>query len=281
VDEECTSVAEEEDASEPSEGSPLDVFCVLERPLAAGAPLPVDEARVLFRRVLAALRLCGAGGTGLGPLAWAQAGGGAWHPVALGASPRVRRQPWELRASDESELRELLEVLSKSRHGASVAWALDRFEMGCERGLETEALSDHLLALRALFAAPGGDPAEVAQRVAVVCAVEPERAAVREQVELAFALERQLILRGLDYGEALSLDSPRRVVREVERVLRALLRDVLCGYLHEDLSHVADEALARAGSAPQEEPLIRDARTENDTEELAVTPSVDWAAASG
>ncbi len=36
-----------------------------------------------------------------------------------------------------------------------LAWALARFEMGCERSSELEALSDHLLALRALLEPEG------------------------------------------------------------------------------------------------------------------------------
>ncbi len=38
-----------------------------------------------------------------------------------------------------------------------------------------------------------------------------------------------------DYLDAVGSDSPRTLVDEVERHLRALLRDVLCGYLDADL----------------------------------------------
>ena len=38
-------------------------------------------------------------------------------------------------------------------------------------------------------------------------------------------------------------DSPRTLVDEVERHLRALLRDVMCGYLDPDLAAVADDLL--------------------------------------
>jgi len=58
-------------------------------------------------------------------------------------------------------------------------------------------------------------------------------------VRLAFTLERQVI-----HGGGPALESPRGVVREAERHLRALLRDVLCGYLEPDLRRVADEILA-------------------------------------
>ena len=46
-------------------------------------------------------------------------------------------------------------------------------------------------------------------------------------------------------------DSPRTLVAELERHLRALLRDVLCGYLDSDLARVADDMLLET-SEPQE-----------------------------
>jgi hypothetical protein len=281
------STAEEEDHEQAaSDASPLDVFCVLRRELEPDAPLPVDESRAQFRRVLTALRLCGAGGTALGPLAWARAGGGAWHPVALGVSTRARPESWELRHSEEQELRELLDVLALSRHSPGVGWALARFEMGCDRGLETDALSDYLLGLRALL----GDPGEavertVAARLAALCAPDDERPSVEEDVGRAFALERTLTY-GRDEGDAaLSLDSPRTLVRDIEQYLRALLRDVLAGYLDEDLRRTADELLGSFEPPEREEDEIRvrdnRATAEADTAELeavgpAVTPSVDW-----
>lgn len=283
-----STAAGDEHEPMPREPNPLDVFCVLERDLAVDSPLPVDDARVRFRRVLTSLRLCGAGGTALGPLAWARAGGGAWHPVALGVSARSRPESWELRHSEEQELRELLEILSLSRHSQGVGWALGRFEMGCDRVLETEALSDYLLALCTLLGdEEGGSERTVAARLAALCAPEEDRLAVEEQLLRAFSLERGLAHGHATAGSALALDSPRGLVRDVEGYLRALLRDLLCGYLDEDLRGAADEMLH--GAAPPEglgEISVRDIRppSEEDTAELealdlepaAVTPSVDW-----
>ena len=45
------------------------------------------------------------------------------------------------------------------------------------------------------------------------------------------------------YLDAVGSDSPRTLVDEVERHLRALLRDVMCGYLDADLRSVADGLL--------------------------------------
>lgn len=246
-----------------TDASPLDVFCELVRELPTEVDLPVDEARVTFRRTLTALRLCGAGATALGALAWARAGTGAWHPVALGVSPRTRPDSWELPQADETELRELLGILALSRHGRGVSWALDRFEMGCERGLELEALSDYLLALRALLADPGPGDGGVALRLAAVCAPEPDRTPLAARVEEGFRLERELSLGAI--GPA-GPESPRALVREIEHHLRALLRDVLCGYLDEDLRRAADAILAGHALPPAEVAPV----DERDTEEFDV-----------
>jgi hypothetical protein len=45
------------------------------------------------------------------------------------------------------------------------------------------------------------------------------------------------------YLEALGPDTPRSVVLHLEQHLRALLRDVLCGYLGTDLRAAADDVL--------------------------------------
>jgi hypothetical protein len=45
-------------------------------------------------------------------------------------------------------------------------------------------------------------------------------------------------------------ESPRELVDEAENHLRALLRDVLCGYLDPDLKGVADDILVEAGPEP-------------------------------
>jgi hypothetical protein len=118
--------------------------------------------------------------------------------------------------------------------------------MGCGRRLESEALSDYLLALRALVDSNGdAGRSSLALRVAVLCAEESERKRVQRRVELAQALERFVMGDGPEdpYLDAVGSDSPRTLVDEVERHLRALLRDVMCGYLDADLRSVADGLL--------------------------------------
>ena len=81
--------------------------------------------------------------------------------------------------------------------------------------------------------------------MAVLCAEESERKRVQRRVELAQALERFVMGDGPEdpYLDAVGSDSPRTLVDEVERHLRALLRDVMCGYLDADLRTVADGLL--------------------------------------
>ena len=225
------------------------VLVVLERDIRKEVPLPVTEARIRFRRLLTALRLFKAGAVAPGPLAWARADQGAWQPLPLGSAGHLRGEPWLLTAAEEPELRDLIGVLGQSRPTGALAWALARFEMGCERGLDTEALSDYLLALRALL--DGSDDtgrASLGLRLAALCAEESDRRALQRRIELAFTLERFVIGGGSGeaYMDTIGSDSPRELVLEVEEQLRALLRDVLCGFLDADLKSAADDILLRS-----------------------------------
>jgi hypothetical protein len=141
----------------------------------------------------------------------------------------------------------------------TVAWALARFEMGSARGDDSEALSDYLLGLRALLdATSDAGEASLALRVAALCAEEGRRKLVQRRVEAATALERFVMGGGprVRYDD----DSPRELVAEVEGHLRALLRDVLCGYLDADLRGIADDILLETG--PIGEITARDLRKE-------------------
>jgi hypothetical protein len=225
------------------------VLCVLERDIRTDMPLPVTEARIRFRRLLTALRLFKTGAVALGPLAWSRVDEGAWQPLQLGTAGHLRGEPWLLAAAEEGDLRELLDLLAHARPGGAVAWTLARFEMGSERALDTEAISDYLMALRALL--DGYDDtgrASLALRLAALCAEESDRRALQRRVELAFSLERFVIGGGSGdaYMDTIGSESPRELVLEVENQLRALLRDVLCGYLDQDLKSAADDILLRS-----------------------------------
>jgi hypothetical protein len=120
-----------------------------------------------------------------------------------------------------------------------LAWALARFEMGCERTSELEALSDYLLALRALLEPEGPASGLLSGRLATLCATPAERPGLTRRTLKAIALERAVIT-----GAAVEHASCDALVRELAGHLRALLRDVVCGHLPSDLVTLAEELLA-------------------------------------
>jgi hypothetical protein len=117
--------------------------------------------------------------------------------------------------------------------------------MGCERLAPFEALTDYLLALRALLEPEGPSSGRLAQRLAVICAQPQERAALAERTAHAISLERAVIT-----GLAPAEPGVNALVDELAEHLRAVLRDVLCGHLDADVRAVADELLAQAAAAP-------------------------------
>jgi hypothetical protein len=191
------------------------------------------------------LRLWKAGGVALAGIGWRRTGDGLWQPFELDRDGEVRGTPGTLSEGEDVDLCEFLAATNLRRPVGSVAWARSRFEMGCGRRREAEALSDYLLALRALLERGSDTASALALRVAVLCAEEGERRMVQRRIELAQSLERFLMgdAPNDDYVDSIGADSPRTLVEEVERHLRALLRDVLCGYLDPDLRVLADDLL--------------------------------------
>lgn len=232
-------------------GETPNVLCVLRRDVAADAPLPLAEARDRFARLLTALRLFKPGRVSFGAVAWARVDEGAWQPLPLLAAGGPARGPaWVLDDADGDELLELVELVAEAAPAGRVAWALGRFEMGCERALDSDALSDYLLALESLLdARDESGRATLTLRLAALCAEEDERRAVQRRAELTFALERWVMGGGGSsaYLEALGPDTPRSLVLHLEQHLRALIRDVLCGYLGSDLKAAADDVLLTSG----------------------------------
>jgi hypothetical protein len=214
---------------------------------------PLDEARERFRRLVTGLRLWKPGGVALSAIGWRRSGEGVWQPFEIEPTGVTRGGAWVLADGEDADLREFLAAIDPTRPAGSIAWALSRFEMGCGRRRESEALSDYLLGLRALLER-GADPANagLAPRVAVLCAEEGQRRGVQRRIELAQALERFVMGDSPDddYMDAIGSDSPRTLVDEVERHLRALLRDVLCGYLDADLRALSDDLLLEQPQPP-------------------------------
>ena len=218
----------------------------LTRAVTPDDPLPVQEARKRFRRVLTGLRLWKPGGVALAAVAWRRTGDGRWQPFEIESTGVARGEPWVLVEGEQQELREFLAAIDGPAHGGATAWALSRFELGIGRRLEAEALSDYLLGLRALLDS-GMETARssLGLRVAVLCAEEHERKRCQRRIELALALERFVMGNGADedYLDVIGSETPRTLVDEVERHLRALLRDLMCGYLDPDLRGLADDLL--------------------------------------
>ena len=196
------------------------------------------EGRAVLKDLLSALRLFGDGRVSLGALAWARIGGGSWTPLALGAGGRPHGM-LVVTAEQEDELRAFCNLVSRrAPHDNDLAWALRRFELGCERETPYEGLTDNLLALRALLEPEGPASARLAGRLAAICATAEERPELTERMTRALALERSLIA-----GTATKNAASQSLADEVANHLRSLLRDVICGHLDPDLAVIADELL--------------------------------------
>ena len=220
-------------------------LCLLERPDDDEAPL--EDARDEFMLLVRRLRMYKRGAIGLGALGWARAGGGVWQPFDVDSSPAGHGERWALADDELHELCEFLELCARTRPGGAIEWALDRLELGCERDDPIEAISDYLLALRALL--DGGGPASLGLRLSALCAEEGERRHVERRLEAAIDLE-QLAIAGRAFPPYLAevgAERPRELVEGVEGYLRALLRDTYCGYLDQDVRRVADDLLVESG----------------------------------
>jgi hypothetical protein len=199
---------------------------------------PVAAARPRFRAILTALRLFERGGYALGPLAWTRSDDGPWRTVPIGGSGRPRLNT-VIRAVQEDELRGFFNLITKRiPSSGQLAWALARFEMGCERLAPFEALTDYLLALRALFEPEGPHSCHLAPRLAAICAKPDEQEGLVERIERAISLERDVISGIADVEPGVD-----GLVDELSENLRAVLRDMVCGHLESDVRALADELL--------------------------------------
>jgi hypothetical protein len=208
------------------------------------AAAPLTEATVRLRRLLTALRLYDPLRVALGPVAWQRAGAGPWTTAGLGTGGRPSGVLLIAEAA-EDELRAFCNLIARrTPRAGELAWALRRFELGCERPSAFEALTDHLLALRALLEPEGPQSGRLAGRVAALCATPEQRLHVTERVAHAASLERSIIA-----GLAPTDGGVEKLLAELTGHLRALLRDVLCGHLDSDLRTIADRLLAEEGAA--------------------------------
>ncbi|MGO9761624.1 MAG: hypothetical protein ACLP1Q_10250 [Solirubrobacteraceae bacterium] len=221
--------------------------------LAAGeddAREAIARGREILQDLLRALRLFGDGRVTLGALAWSRVAGGRWRALALGAGGRPHGM-LVVTAEQEDELRAFCNLVSRrAPHGNELAWALRRFELGCERESSFEALTDHLLALRALLEPEGPASGLLPGRLAALCAMPERRVELTERALAAVALERDLIMGAAAAHTDRSQIAQQALARDMADHLRALLRDVICGHLDPNLVGLADQLLL----APVHEP---------------------------
>jgi hypothetical protein len=200
----------------------------------------------VLKDLLRALRLFGDGRVTLGMLAWSRVAGGAWSPQPLGTGGRPHGM-LVVTAEQEDELRAFCSLVSRrAPHGNELAWALQRFELGCERESPYEALSDHLLALRVLLEPEGPQSGLLSRRLAALCAVPERRGELIERAGQALALERSYIA-----GASVEHAGAQTLAMDLSDHLRALLRDVICGHLNPDLVALADELLLEPEPTPE------------------------------
>jgi hypothetical protein len=227
------------DAPADLRGDAYATVAVLTLEAAPGEEPSLEAAGRRLRRLQTALRLWDGAEPAVGPVAWARTDGGPWLLVPLAGGLRRPMEDCLLGADEEDPLRAFCSLVARRtpRSGA-LAWALRRFELGCERPSAFEALTDWLLAAHALL----GE--RVPERMAAICAVPAERDALAARLHDAQELERRVVA-GIVRPDAATGEA----IAELGGHLRAILRDVLCGHLDADLRGVADSLLA-ASPAP-------------------------------
>jgi hypothetical protein len=191
--------------------------------------------------LISVMRLFKAGGVGLGPHAFAPTGEGRWRRIATGA-PAPRPDGYELNDEETAQLVDLAETLEARPDPAGpLAWAVRRFELGCERPSPAEGLSDHLLALRAVLDGQGPVGASLPMRAAALIADgSTDRLAARERVEAALELERAEM-------SGATAASAAELAGWMEECVRRILREAALGELGADLNEAADETLIATG----------------------------------
>jgi hypothetical protein len=191
--------------------------------------------------LISVMHLFKAGSVGLGPYAFAPTGEDRWARIATGA-PATRPGSYELSEEEAIQLAEFAATLeARPDPDGALAWAVDRFELGCGRDSALEGLSDHLLALRAVLDGHGPVGASLPMRASALIADESfDRIGARERVESALELERAL-MNGAPSTPGLA------IAGWIEEGVRRILRETALGELSADLNTAADESLIASG----------------------------------
>jgi hypothetical protein len=196
----------------------------------------------MLRELISVLRLFKEGAVGLGPHAYAPTGEGSWKRIATGASP-ARIGSYKLSEAEAEDLAGFARKLEvRPDPDGSLAWAVQRFELGCDRPTALDGLSDHLLAMRALFEGAGPVGANLPMRVAALVADPPERPESYEKLQGAFELERAMMA-----GEDYEIGSATGLAAWIEDATRAIVRGAALGEHGSDVAASADENLVATG----------------------------------
>jgi hypothetical protein len=205
----------------------------------------LEQAGRRLRRLQTALRLWDDAEPALGPTAWARTDGAPWLAIPLATGLRRAAGDCLVAPEEEDPLRAFCSLVARrTPRAGELAWALRRFELGCERGSALEALTDWLLSARALLADPGGGPDKLSERLAAICAVPEERGELVDGLRRAIAMERGVIA-----GIVRPEPAVEALIDSLGTCLRAILRDVLCGHLDPNVRQLADGLLADAAPA--------------------------------
>jgi hypothetical protein len=236
-----------QDAPPELRGDEFATVAVLALEQGAGEGPSLEQAGRRLRRLQTALRLWDDAEPALGPTAWARTDGAPWLAIPLATGLRRTTGDCLLTPDDEDPLRAFCSLVARrTPRSGELAWALRRFELGCERGTPLEALTDWLLCARALLAEPDAVGYErLCERMAAICATPDERPDLVAGLHRAIAMERAVVA-----GIVRPEPAIEALVVSLGACLRAILRDVLCGHLDPDLRRVADALLADVAPAP-------------------------------
>ena len=195
--------------------------------------------------LIRALRLYKEGSVGLGPFGFAPVGEESWRRIETAVSP-PRSGSYFLIESEVESLNELIIALAKESPAADrMEFAQKRFQYGCERENPVDALSDHLIAIRASLGGEGVIDAPLAARAAALITGEADDLRSRERVELALDLEQSLI-----NGEDLTSiggESATYIAAWIEDSTRHILREAVLGHYGANLNVAAEETLITSG----------------------------------
>jgi hypothetical protein len=203
------------------------------------------QAIARLNGLIRALRLYKEGSVGLAPFAFAPVGESSWRRIETAVSP-PRSGSYFLIESEVARLNELITCLAKESPAADrVEYAQKRFQYGCERENPVDALSDHLLAIRASLGGEGVIDAPLAARAAALITGNADDLRSRERVELALDLEQALI-NGEDMT-SIGGESATYIAAWIEDSTRHILREAVLGHYGLNLNVAAEETLLTTG----------------------------------